>query len=397
MNDHHDQTRLEVVCDEQGFLALEREWNALWLKANGRYFQRFDICLLAWRHVAAAQGRKLHCIVLRENGELRLVWPLVSWRRFLWTYLLPLSPDAADYTSVLVEDGPRAAGMIEAAWRLACAKCKADFVHLPYVNEGSELHRIALRERHVLGRSRHESWVAQLRDETDWATYCRSLGTMNGKKPGQLERRLAKEGDLRVRMIEPSDVSTIDQCVRAMLAWKRQWGERTGKQGVWLFSSHYQTYLMATLTKPGGFPTGEPPARLIAVMLGDQPIAVSIMSHGNPLANAVIASFDPAYGKFGAGAVAWEHAVKWALEQHYDIDFGVGSERFKTYWGRGNRSYAWSMQIGNSAWGVIGHGIVRALRELYLWLKGGMPATRGATARAGEGPDGTATMENLGK
>jgi CelD/BcsL family acetyltransferase involved in cellulose biosynthesis len=397
MNDHHIQTRLEVVSDEQGFMALEREWNALWLKANGRYFQRFDICLLAWRHVAGPQKRKLHCIAVRENGELRLVWPLVSWRRVFWTYLLPLSPDAADYTSVLVEDGPDAAALIESAWRLACSACKADFVHLPYVNEGSELHRIALRERRMLGLSRHESWVAKLSDETDWAAYCRSLGTMNGKKPGQLERRLAKEGDLRVRMIDPSDMHNIERCVHAMLQWKRQWGERTGKKGVWLFSSHYRHYLIATLTKPGGYPAGEPPARLIAVTLGDQPIAVSIMSHGNPLANAVIASFDPAYGKFGAGAIAWEHAVKWALEQHYDIDFGVGSERFKSYWGRGNRSYAWSMQIGNSTWGVIGHRIVHAFRELCLWLKGGMPVSRRTRGQAPQSRDGTTSLETLGK
>jgi CelD/BcsL family acetyltransferase involved in cellulose biosynthesis len=372
MND--GQLQLEVVSDEQGFLALEREWNALWRKAHGRYFQRFDVSLLAWQHVARPRNRKLHCIVMRERGELRLVWPLVSWRRIFWTYLLPLSPDAADYTSILVEDGPGAAALIEAAWRAACAQ-KADFVHLPYMNEGSALHRIALREPRVLGLSRHESWVARLRDETDWSTYSRSLGTMHGKKPGQLERRLAKEGELVVRLMDPSETEGIAQCVRAMLAWKRQWAERTGKKGIWLFSPLYQDFLIATLTTRRDGPDTEPPARMTVVTLDAEPIAAVIVSHGNPLANAVVGSFDPQYGKFGAGAIAWEHGVKWALEQHYDIDFGVGSERFKAYWGRGNRSHAWTMQIANSTWGLVGYRTVRWVRDLYHLLKGATPRT----------------------
>lgn len=395
MND--GQIHLEVVSDEQGFIALEREWNALWLKAHGRYFQRFDVCLLAWRHVARPRNRKLHCIVLRERGELRLVWPLVSRRRIFWTYLLPLSPDAADYTSVLVEDRPEAAAWIESAWRAACARCKADFVHLPYLNEGSALHRVALREPRVLGLSRHEAWTAKLRGERDWATYSRSLGSMHGKKPGQLERRLAKEGELQVRLMDPSDAEGIAQCVRAMLAWKRQWAERTGKKGEWLFSPFYQDFLIATLTRQGEDANAEPPARMTVITLDDRPIAAVIMSHGNPLANAVIGSFDPAYGRFGAGSIAWEHGVKWALEQGYDIDFGVGSERFKSYWGRGNRSHAWTMQIANTTWGLVGYRTVRALRDVFMWVKGLMHASKPASGNATDAHESAGSPEHRGK
>ncbi|BAN26892.1 GNAT family N-acetyltransferase [Caballeronia insecticola] len=386
------QIQLEVITDEPGLLALEQAWNALWLKAHGRYFQRFDINLLAWRHVARPQNKKLHCIVLRERGELRLVWPLVSRRRVLWTYLLPLSPDAADYTSILVEDGPSAITHIESAWRAACAHCKADFVHLPYLNEGSELHRVASREPRVLGLSRHEAWIAKLRDEADWNTYCRSLGTMHGKKPGQLARRLAKEGELSIRLIDPADAEGITHCVRALLAWKREWAERTGKKGVWLFSQYYEDFLISTLTHRGGT-AYEPPARMTVVTLDGRPIAGAIMSHGNPLANAVIGSFDPSLARFGAGSIAWEHAVKWALEQHYDIDFGVGSERFKSYWGRGNRSHAWTMQIANSTWGLVGYRTVRACRDMYAWLKG----ARHASHRSDDTQEAVGSIETRGK
>jgi CelD/BcsL family acetyltransferase involved in cellulose biosynthesis len=360
MNDHHIQ--LEVVCEETGLIALRREWDALWQKAHGRYYQRHDLCMLAWRHVAQPRARKLHCIVIREHGELRLVWPLVSWRRWFWIYLLPLSPDAADYTSVLVEDGPRAAMFIEHAWKATLERCRADFIHLPFMNEGSELHRIALREPRVLGSTRHESWIAKLRGEGDWKTFCGSLGTLHGKKPGQLERRLAKEGRLVVKHMETADREGIAQCIGTMLAWKRQWSDRVGKKGTWLYMPHYERFLTGTVT--------EGLAHMIVVSLDDKPVAVAVMSHGNPLANAVIAGFDPSLGRLGPGTVAWEHAVKWAFEQGYDIDFGAGSERFKGYWSRDNRGHAWTMQIANTVWGLVGYRAVRAVKDGVDFVRG---------------------------
>jgi CelD/BcsL family acetyltransferase involved in cellulose biosynthesis len=320
--------------------------------------------------VARPRRRLLHCIVLRENGVLRLVWPLVSYRRLLWNYLVPLSPDAADHTSILVADGPDAARLIELAWRAARTRCRADFIHLEYMYEGSEIHRIALREPRILGRSRHESWVALLRGEPDWTTLCRAVGTMHGKKPGQLERRLAKEGTLEVRVLEASETECIANCVQAMLSWKREWSKRVSEPGKWLFSPYYERFLIAALTHRDERAHALPIMRLIAVTLDDTPVAVAIMSYGNPVANAVIAGFDPEYGRFGAGTIAWEHAVRWAFEHRYDIDFGVGSERFKTYWSRAHGGHAWTMQIASTAWGAIGHRIWRALRDARAGAKG---------------------------
>lgn len=56
--------------------------------------------------------------------------------------------------------------------------------------------------------------------------------------------------------------------------------------------------------------------------------------------------------------------MKWAFEHRYDVDFGAGSERFKSYWSRQNHRYAWSMQIANTRWGLIGYRIVRGVRGL---------------------------------
>jgi CelD/BcsL family acetyltransferase involved in cellulose biosynthesis len=367
----HRQSQLEIVSQEPEFLALEHEWNALWNTANGRHHQRFDVCRIAWQQVAKPRGKRLHCIVVREAGELRLVWPLVTYRRLLWTYLVPLGPDCAEYTSVLTASGPAAGRYIEQAWRAALAQCGADFVHLEYVFEGSELHRIASREPRIVGRSRHEGWLARLTDEgDDWQAFCRSLGTLHGKKPGQLERRLAKEGALEIRIVEPSETQKMAECVRAMLSWKRQWSDRVNKRGKWLFEQHYENYLIGILTHEKPDARMRPLTRLVAVTLNAVPIAVAVMSDGNPVANAVISGFDPEYGKFGAGTIAWEHAVKWAFLNRFDIDFGVGSERFKTYWSRNTSAQAQTFQIANTTWGAIGHAIWSVVRDLRARLRG---------------------------
>jgi CelD/BcsL family acetyltransferase involved in cellulose biosynthesis len=360
------QPQLEVIREESAFLALKDEWSALWRRAQGVHYQRFEICQLAWTEVAKPQARQLHCIVIREHGELKLVWPMVSYRRLLWTYLIPLSPDAADYTSMLVEDGPHAAALVEQAWRAALERCRTDFVHAIFVKEGTELHRSVMNTRRILGAARHEWWIARLRDEHDWQRFCASLGTLHGRKPGQLEQRLAKEGALRVQMAEPTDEAGIAQGIRAMLAWKRQWSERVGKRGAWLSSPHFERFLIAMLTRRGGDELG----RLFAVTLDDKPIAVIAMSHGQPVANAIIASFDPDYGRFSAGAIALEHALKWAFEQRYDVDFGVGSERFKRYWSRDSGSHAWTVQVANTTWGLVSYRTVRATREFIDRVRG---------------------------
>jgi CelD/BcsL family acetyltransferase involved in cellulose biosynthesis len=350
----------EIVSDETQFRALQDDWDALWSRANGRYYQAFSVCLLAWLHVAKPQGRRLRCLVCREKGRLVMVWPLVTYRRALWTYLLPLSPDAGDYTSVLVESDQSAATLIEGAWRSACRHCGADFMHLPYTNEGSELYDLARRHRRVVSAKRDDSWMAKLRDEDDWDAFCGKLGTLYRKKPGALRRRLSKEGELVIHMADPADTAEIATMVDQMLKWKRGWSDRVHKHGDWLDSSHFQSFLVALLSAADGHAM----ARLIVVSLDNVPIAALIVTNGNPCANAIIGGFDEKYGKFGPGSIAVEHCVKWAFEQRFDLDFGVGSERFKSYWSNQNACSAWTFHMVNTNWGQLRSRAGRLARAL---------------------------------
>jgi CelD/BcsL family acetyltransferase involved in cellulose biosynthesis len=316
---------------------------------------------------------------MRENGELCFVWPLLTYRRALWRYLLPLGSDAADYTGPLVEDRSDTAMLVERAWKAARTQCKADLIRLPYMDEGSAIHRLAQREKHILNAQRDSCWIANLREYRDWAIYTKSVGALFNKKPGQLKRRLAKEGKLEVYMMDPKDRKEIAEVIHWMLGIKREWAEKVNKKGEWLFSQHYENFLIATLTFGGD----DAPSRIHVVKFNDVLIAACIMSHGNPLATGVISGFDLKYSQYKPGSIAWETAIKWAFEQGYDVDFCPGSEKYKDYWTRGNRSHTWSMHVANSTWGFFGYRGATTVKRLIAAVKGLKPDSKEPTAESG--------------
>jgi CelD/BcsL family acetyltransferase involved in cellulose biosynthesis len=73
----------EIITDEAGFRALQREWDDLWARARGWYYQSFDNCWIAWEQIARPLGRKLHIIVRREAGKSVLIFPLITYKRVL--------------------------------------------------------------------------------------------------------------------------------------------------------------------------------------------------------------------------------------------------------------------------------------------------------------------------
>jgi CelD/BcsL family acetyltransferase involved in cellulose biosynthesis len=354
-------SRFEIVSDEAGFRALQSDWDALWLRAHGFYHQSFSFCWLSWQEVAKPHGRQLRCIVSRDaDGRLAMVWPLISYKRLLWTYIVPLSPVGYDYSSVLVEDGPAAPALIDGAWDAARQRCGADFVHMPCMKEDGDLYRLVSKETRVVFSESNTWVVARLRDETSWEQYCSTLGTLFGKKPGAAERRFAKEGRLAVRMVDASARDEAASVIDWMLECKRGWGERVGKQGEWLNSASFRNFLVHLVSSIDVPPVG----RLIVVSLNEAPVAAAILGVGDLCASAIISGFDARYGKFCVGSIAWEHAVKWSFEQRYDLDFGVGGERFKAFWGRGNIATAWTIQTVNSEWGMLAVRGKRLAREL---------------------------------
>ena len=343
------QTQLEIITDPEAFRALQSDWDALWSRANGRHHQAFAVCWLCWLHVAQPAGRQLRCIVCREHGKLVMVWPLVTYRQVFWTLLRPLTPDTAEHTSILLDDEVCAPEMIASACRAATRLSGADVFLAPYLSEGSHLHDVVRQQAGAVFLERDIAPMAKLRDETDWDTFCSTLGRLSGRKPGARERRLAKEGRVAVRLLSSESAEEYASFVDWLLACKREWAQRTGKKGAWLYSPAYRDFLINLLCPA----QGDAMARLFVVTLDEAPVAALIAGIGKSCIVELISGFDAAYSAFSPGSIAIEHFVKWTLQQRKDLDFGVGSESFKAYWSRDNIVVTHSFRIANTRWGLV--------------------------------------------
>jgi len=363
-------SRLEIVSDPVEFRALQQEWNELWSRSEGRYFQAFPVCWLCWTKVAQPRGRKLCCITLREQGRLVMVWPLVAYRKLCWTVVRPLASESTDYTSILVEDTPATSIAIDRAWDAVQKKIGADIILLPYLNAESRLFEVASAKRGVVTKIAHPAAVGMLRSESDWDMFSASLGPLFKNKPGALERRLSKKGNLKIRFLGPEDAEENVRLVDWMFNCKRQWADRVDKSGEWLHSAEYRNFLVALLNQTGT----EVLARLVVVSLDGAPLAVDILGMGKTRVDDLIGGFDPAYSRHSPGAIATEHCVKWALEHRLDFDFGAGSEKYKSYWSRNHILTMWSVQIANTRWGLLAfkaeNFCQRLRRQLPLAEKG---------------------------
>ncbi|WP_233837317.1 GNAT family N-acetyltransferase [Paraburkholderia sp. ZP32-5] len=361
MNDA--STAYEIVTEEASFRALQPEWDDLWARSRGWYYQSFGYCWLAWEHIARPLGRKLHIIVQREAGSVVLIFPLITHRRALWTYLMPLSSESADLTSILVEDDARTAALVEGAWDAARQRCGADFIQMPYVPDSTDLHRLALKQRHFVVREHTPRYFAKMSEESqryDWKAFCDSLGTFYRKKPGKLEQRLATAGRVAIDVLDWTDRARIATAVDTMLAWKRDWAVRAGKQGPWLDSEHYRNFLVAWLSTEGNAVR----SRATVIAVDDVPVAVVVVCSDARAVTGTMSSFDTAFGKWSLGLLTVELTAKWAFELRLDFECGPGAEEFKSYWSRGNQSYCCTTLAINSSWGLAAFHVRRLLRNV---------------------------------
>ncbi len=152
-----------------------------------------------------------------------------------------------------------------------------------------------------------------------------------------------------VRLLSSESAEEYATCVDWLLACKREWAQRTGKKGAWLYSPAYRDFLVNLLC-----PTqGDPMARLFVVTLDETPVAALIAGIGKSCIAELISGFDAAYSAFSPGSIVIEHFVKWTLQQRKDLDFGIGSESFKSYWSRDNIVITHSFRIANTRWGLV--------------------------------------------
>jgi CelD/BcsL family acetyltransferase involved in cellulose biosynthesis len=82
--------------------AVEHEWRAFESLAQGHPYQSFE-WLSAWDACIRTQDMQPFVVLVREDGRLQMLWPLVLERRFGITRLVPMGAGVCDYHAPLVD------------------------------------------------------------------------------------------------------------------------------------------------------------------------------------------------------------------------------------------------------------------------------------------------------
>jgi CelD/BcsL family acetyltransferase involved in cellulose biosynthesis len=381
---------IQVVSDLRAFEALKDEWTDLWSRSNGQYHESYAVSSLSWQHLAKPQGGALRCVVGYSNSRIVMVWPLALYRRGLWTMLKSLGSDSADYSSILLDPNEDPVRWTQQAIRTAMKDCGAAIIRLPYVHTDSKLFRFLSATKSCTYTDPRHASVAHLRRIDDWDSFSASLGTLSGKKPGALERRLAKKGSLQAVVIAPTDKSAISELVDWTLEHKRKWAQHASKQGAWLYSQGYRDFLVSLLSEQ----PDQPAARLYVILLDQKPLATTIVGMGRSSVKGLITGFNEDFSKYSPGHLVVEHMVKWAYDNSFDFDFGVGTEPFKAYWSRNNASQYASVEIPANTWGRVAVNARKLIHRnatgsRFTWFKGSKtltPANGNATLTNGALP-----------
>jgi CelD/BcsL family acetyltransferase involved in cellulose biosynthesis len=330
-NDSADRSCV-VITDISQMAKLEIEWNELWLKAKGSFYQSYSVAYHSWNEISRPAGRSLFCVVVREKGKLVLVFPLVRYRNGPCSMVRPLGPDAAQTTDILVDPQSDCQKNIRLAWQTIERFSKVDIIRMPFVKLGSSLDQLISSKRNFASELDIAPF-ADLQDQTNWDEYAKIIGANSRQQLNRKRKRLSELGDFEFIEVDPvSDPAYAAELMEWMFAQKKIWSERVGKHGPWITSQDYRNFMYKWITDPNNIQM----MRIYAIVIDKVPVAMKLASYSLSHMDLIIAAFhsDAKYAKYSPGFVLDEFWMKIVFEKRLNVDFGAGNEPYKLFWSR---------------------------------------------------------------
>jgi CelD/BcsL family acetyltransferase involved in cellulose biosynthesis len=344
----------EIVTDPDRFLALRAEWDALWARtATRRFTQSFDWCMAAWRTTGAPRGRALRIVVMRQDGQAVLIWPMTVGRLGLWRLAGALGPEASEYDPVLVQSGPEAGERLRTAWRFVRRHCRADIVKIPFVRGETVLHRILGADGVRCDAKTLACPFVVWEGTASWEDYWRSRGTELRRCVSRRRRRLAKTGTVTCAVID--DPAALREVIDWTIAAKIDWLDRKRQTNDFLPKPEFRDFLRAVAAAPPHS------GRLVAFVLrlDGRTIAAQIAAIDDFRYEMFITVYDPAFAAYSPGQLLLADAMRWCQEQCLTYDFRIGAEAYKYAWANGDCP-ATTYHIAATPWGALmlaGHAV----------------------------------------
>jgi CelD/BcsL family acetyltransferase involved in cellulose biosynthesis len=186
-----------IVGDEASLNALEAEWDDLFKRASAPTpFLRYSWVRLCWERHCAAHDTKLFIVVVRSEGRPVLIAPLVRQKDKL-CFLDSLSPQ---YNDLLVENSVESASYVDYLWRVLSGARRVRRFRAKWVRDDSLLAPHLAKARQVKKVASYPAPFIDLDKFEDWTAYLRSLSKNLRLDHRRQLRKLAKRGQLELRM-----------------------------------------------------------------------------------------------------------------------------------------------------------------------------------------------------
>jgi len=322
---------LRIVTDDHTFAALKPQWDELYQKSTDRHYtQSFDWCWCDWMEVGKATGGKLHCLIATEDDRLVLIWPLRIHRKYLWSIAHPLGFETTEYSNVLIEQGPESDVRMDLAWQALGQGSRYDVLRLPFVGDGSRLHRLIATRKVLCVTEQFATSIVDWMASPNWETYYRRLDNKQRCDIARRRRRLAEAG--KVIFIAAVDVDQQSAVIDWIIEQKRQWLVRKARRNDLLGTEEYRRFLVAIAERTkreGGIVVS-------ALKLNDTIIAASMKRVDGARSEVFLGAYDPSYKRFSPSHIEDEYSLKWCFERDSRWIWGSDPNATRTIGTRAN-------------------------------------------------------------
>ena len=337
----------EIVTTTERFLALEPEWNALLARTQDRRFSHgFAWMRAGWLTTGQPRGRSLHILVMRIDAVAVLIWPMTLCRQGLWRVAMPLGGEFTEYDPVLVQDGPDAAGHVEAAWAHLRRNSGADVVRMPWARENTAIGSMMAAQTLQRTSETLPSPHVNFEGFKCWDDYWKARSKNTKQSLGRRIRRFAEQGEVTFSEVEdPTEF-------RALLDWTlRNKSVRLAAMGLdndFMRTAEFHTFLsaLATARSDDGY------LGMQALRLNGQVVAVKIGAIDAGGYEGFIAAQDPTFATYSVGTIILIECLKWCIASGRNYDFRIGAEAYKLDWATGDCP-ATSYHLANTRWGGV--------------------------------------------
>lgn len=312
---------------------LEQSWKTLELRAGHCFhaFQSFEWCR-AWVEQFAGAGAEPLVVTVRQEGEVKLVWPLMRTRVGPFVILRWLSDPFCQYGDVLAADA-NAKALMGVAWRWIAGRRIADVVRLRHVRADAVAQDFLASHFQRDG----ETGVAPFLDLAHYpceASYEARYTKMQRRRRKRIRSELERLGPLKFEMAARG--RNFDAVLERTLAAKRTWLSQRGLYSRPLASDRIGGFLRRLTEIEGNL-------KLVASVLsaGDRPIAYEVGLRFKGRHYGFITAHDPALTDASPARLHMDLSQRRAIRDGlHTFDLMVPNDPHKASWSSGTVSVA---------------------------------------------------------